>query len=158
VKNRVLADPYTGRAASQTHRRGRGDQHTAIGYNESIFCRTLLSRYKISEYMNHVYGNLSVKMILAKSAIPAWQIGLSSAKSGSTMGCGFRFRPADGSGSTRRGCGHLSPDQQMGWLDGHADSLRPCDLRYGHPDPAGLLHHRQRRQRRGAAHRQGRRR
>jgi cell division protein FtsI/penicillin-binding protein 2 len=69
LKNRVLADPYEPGSIFKPIAAAVGLNTGAIGYNEVIFCENgYFSRYKISEYMNHVYGNLSIKMIIAKSS------------------------------------------------------------------------------------------
>lgn len=78
LKNRVLADPYEPGSIFKPIAAAVGLNAGAIGYNDVIFCENgYFVKYKIGEYMNHVYGNLSVKMILAKSSnIGMAKIGL----------------------------------------------------------------------------------
>ncbi len=78
LKNRVVADPYEPGSIFKPIAASVALDAGAIDYNDVIFCENgYFSRYKISEYMNHVYGNLSVKMIIAKSSnIGMAKIGL----------------------------------------------------------------------------------
>lgn len=78
LKNRTISDPYEPGSIFKPIVAAVGLQEKAIGYNDVIYCENgYFVRYKIGEYMNHVYGNLSVKQIIAKSSnIGMAKIGL----------------------------------------------------------------------------------
>ncbi len=69
MKNRALCDPYEPGSIFKPIAAAIGIDCGAFGPDEAFFCENgYFSEYRIGEFLNHPYGRLSVREILAKSS------------------------------------------------------------------------------------------
>ncbi|MBN1816503.1 MAG: penicillin-binding protein 2 [Sedimentisphaerales bacterium] len=69
LKNRALCDPYEPGSIFKPIAVAVALDAGVVGPNEVFYCENgYFRQYKIGEFLNHPYGNLSVKQILAKSS------------------------------------------------------------------------------------------
>ncbi len=82
LKNRALCDPYEPGSIFKPIVAAVGIDCGAISTNDVIYCENgYYARYRIGEFLNHPYGNLSVKEIIAKSSnVGMAKIGLKLGK------------------------------------------------------------------------------